>query len=68
MPRPMYNMNPKCALRMPRQKKEAKCRKNCSNTLVLTALTTIGKYNVRAFYLYLEPNLLHGQMGLQNQP
>jgi hypothetical protein len=60
MPTPMYNMNPKCALRMPRWEKEAKCRKNCNNTLVLTALTTMGKYNVRAFYLYLEPNLLHG--------
>jgi hypothetical protein len=47
----MYNMDPKCVWENKVKKNEAKGRpgeRNCSGTLVLPALSTMGKYNVRA--------------------
>jgi hypothetical protein len=47
----MYNMDPKCVWDNKVKKIEAKGRlggRNCSGTLVLPALTTMDKYNVRA--------------------
>ncbi len=49
----MYNMDPKCVWENKVKKNEAKGRlgeRNCSDTLVLTALTTMGKYNDRALH------------------
>jgi hypothetical protein len=48
----MYNMDPKCVWQKKVKKNEAKKgrlgERNCSDTLVLTASTTMGKYNDRA--------------------
>ncbi len=47
----MYNMGPKCVGENKVKKNETKGRMgeiNCSGTFVLPALTTMGKYNVRA--------------------
>jgi hypothetical protein len=47
----MYNMDPKSVWVNKVEKNEAKAslgERNCSGTLVLPALTTMGKYNVRA--------------------